>query len=64
MMYNIKMDLKELGCEGVSWIYLLQDRDLWQAVVNTVMNLCVPQKGGEIFDYLSGYFCLMKDSAL
>jgi len=25
--YNIKMDLKEICCEGVDWILLAQDRD-------------------------------------
>jgi hypothetical protein len=24
---NIKMDLKELGCEGVDWFQMTQDRD-------------------------------------
>jgi hypothetical protein len=28
--------------EGVDWIHLAQDRDQWQALVNTVMNLQVP----------------------
>jgi hypothetical protein len=28
--------------EGVDWIHVAQDRDLWRAVVNTVMNLRVP----------------------
>jgi hypothetical protein len=37
------MDLKK-GWEGVDWMHLAQDRDQWQAVVNTVMNLRVPQK--------------------
>jgi hypothetical protein len=32
---NIKMDLKEIGLEGVDWINLAQDRDRWLAVVNT-----------------------------
>jgi hypothetical protein len=27
---------------GVDWIHLAQDRDLWLAVVNTVMNFRVP----------------------
>jgi hypothetical protein len=27
--------------EGVEWVYLAKDRDLWRAVVNAVMNLCV-----------------------
>jgi len=40
-MENLK-DLKEIGWEGVDWILLAQNRDQWQAVVNTVMNLQVP----------------------
>jgi hypothetical protein len=39
---SIKMDLRERGWEGVDWIHLDQNRDLWRAVVNTVMNLGVP----------------------
>jgi hypothetical protein len=38
---NIKMDLRELGWDGVDWIDLAQDRDQWRALVNTVMNLLV-----------------------
>jgi hypothetical protein len=32
---NIRMDLREIGCEGVDWIHLAQDRNQWLAVVNT-----------------------------
>jgi hypothetical protein len=39
---NIKMDLQEVGWEGVDWIDLAQDGDRWRAVVNAVMNLRVP----------------------
>jgi hypothetical protein len=38
---NIKMDLREIGWDGMDWIYLAQDRDQWKDVVNTVMNLRV-----------------------
>jgi hypothetical protein len=39
---NIKLDLREIGWDGVDWIYLAQDRDQWRALVNAVMNLWVP----------------------
>jgi len=39
---NIKMDLQEVGCEGMDWIKLAEDRDRWQALVNGEMNLWVP----------------------
>jgi len=39
---NIKMDLQEMGCGGVDWIELTQDRERWLALVSTVMNLRVP----------------------
>jgi hypothetical protein len=41
-VYNIKMDLIEMGWHGRGWIALTQDRDKWMVLVNTVMNLLVP----------------------
>jgi hypothetical protein len=43
---NITMDLREIGWEDTDWIHIARDRDQWRAVVNTVMNLRVPFKGG------------------
>jgi hypothetical protein len=37
------MDLRELRWDGMDWIDLAQDRDQWKALVNTVVNLRVPQ---------------------
>jgi hypothetical protein len=39
---NNKMDLREVGWEGINWTDLAQDRDRWRALVYTVMNLRVP----------------------
>ena len=38
---NINMDLKDV-CECTNWIELVQDRNMWRALVNAVMKLRVP----------------------
>jgi hypothetical protein len=38
---NIKMDLREIGWDSMDWIDVVQERDQWRALVNTVMNLWV-----------------------
>ena len=39
---NIKMDLQEVGCSYMNWIWLAQDRDSWRTLVSAVMNIWVP----------------------
>jgi hypothetical protein len=39
---SIKIDVREIGWDGMDWIDLAEDRDQWGAPVNTIMNLCVP----------------------
>jgi hypothetical protein len=39
---NIKMDLQEVGCEGMDRIDLAEDKDSWRALVNAIMILRVP----------------------
>jgi hypothetical protein len=38
-MNNIKMDLREIGWDGMDWINLAQERNQWRVLVNTVKNL-------------------------
>jgi hypothetical protein len=38
---GIRMDLRDIGWGSVNWIQLAQDRDRWQVLVNTAMNLQV-----------------------
>jgi hypothetical protein len=39
---NIKINRREIGYEGVDWIYLAWEDGVWRAVLKTVMNLRVP----------------------
>jgi hypothetical protein len=39
---NIKMDLREIGWNGMDWIDLTQDRNQWRTLLNTGINLRVP----------------------
>jgi hypothetical protein len=47
---NIKMDLREIGWDGMDWTGLAQDRDQWRALVNTAMNLRGSMKRWEFLE--------------
>jgi len=36
---NIKMDLQEVGCEGIEWIDLAEDSDRWWALVHKMRGI-------------------------
>jgi len=37
-----KIDLKDVGCEGMAWLDLAHDRDSWREVLNAVMKIRFP----------------------
>jgi hypothetical protein len=39
---NTKMDLRDIGWNGIDWIDLAQDRGQWRALVSTAMSHHVP----------------------
>jgi hypothetical protein len=47
---NIKMDLREIGWDGVDSIDRAPDRDQWRALVNTALNLRVPRNAGKFLN--------------
>jgi hypothetical protein len=59
---NIRMDLREVGLEGVDWIHLSQDSVWWRALANAVINLGLHKKQG-IFGRTEYYQFLKNDSA-
>jgi hypothetical protein len=48
---DIKINLKEIGRDGMDWIHVAQDRDQWWALVNMAMNFLNSKKNaGNFFE--------------
>jgi hypothetical protein len=45
---NIRMDVGVVGWGDEDWIGLVQDRQKWRALVNSVLNLRVPRNAGKL----------------
>jgi hypothetical protein len=41
-IWYFKMDLRDIGWDGIDWIDLAEDRVQWGVLVKTAMNLRVP----------------------
>jgi hypothetical protein len=48
----MRIDLQEVGCGGMDWIGLAQDRETWRALVNEVTNLRIQWNAG---NFLTSY---------
>jgi hypothetical protein len=38
----LKLDLEKIGMDGVVWIHVARDRDMWRTLVKKVMKLLFP----------------------
>jgi hypothetical protein len=43
---NVEMDPQKVGCGGMNWVGLAQDRDRWWELVDMVMNLRFTKNAG------------------
>jgi hypothetical protein len=60
---NIKIDLREIGWDGVDWIDMAQDMNHWRALVNMILSLGGSIKCWEVLEWLHNWLLLKKDSA-
>jgi hypothetical protein len=47
---NIRIGHRKVGLGVVAWKHVAQDRDQWRVIVNTIMNLRVPYKVGNLLN--------------
>ena len=62
IIFTIKLALLGLGCKGMDWIDLAQDRDRWWTLVSAVMNFRITYIFGELLDKQKNSQLLQKDS--
>lgn len=61
---NIKINIKEIGWDGLDCVTVAQKSSKWRAVVNTVINLVGSSTCGEFFDQVRNYKIPKKNSVL
>jgi hypothetical protein len=49
--YNIKTDLKEIGCEGMDWINFARERVQLTVLVNKAMDFRVQNKRSDFLSH-------------
>jgi hypothetical protein len=55
---NIKIDLREVGWDGMDWVYLAQDRHQWRALLNTVMKFSKVYTGLQFALSFQPFICI------
>jgi hypothetical protein len=61
---NIKMDLREIWCGGMDCIHLAHSGNQWWAVMDTVVNVHVPQTIGQLLNSLLLCSCFLRPLSL
>jgi hypothetical protein len=59
---NSKIDLREIGWDGMDWIDLAQDRDTWRILVNTIFEPPGSIKCWEVFEWVHNLQLLKEGS--
>ena len=54
---NIRMDFEEIGINAGNWVDSAQDRNYWRVLVNTALNLRVPQV--RVISHVRIHICIL-----